>query len=425
MNKDLIKNIQNLIGMDKLEQAIELMNGMLNEKGTLNYLGVQFKEISNSIMLLSSRIYSLKSRVSNGETLYEEASIERTKITKSLIHQVGLVEEIIELSFSNIETQEKKISKRFLKFLNATGVNFTHSAKETLTIEDLFVIPNIRSVDINSDKKTIQKVELVSSILDDSQDEFQFCLIGNEGSGKTTILKYLFRQYYNKGFTPIYISQSSVKSNAIKKVDRILERNFKNQYETEILFSDIPNQKIVLLFDDFHSLKLNNKYKKRLLDICCDRGIQKLIIAGTELLFIQNFIENLKEEYLLSYFDTYVISEFGSELRLELIHKWYSLDWSRVNDTATILRKNDFAKKAIDEIIGNCLIPSIPIYILSILQSLEIRNYKTEYNIHGFYYELLITSSLSKHVSDCIFRYLCPLHSGGLTPPVENYGFRH
>jgi hypothetical protein len=67
-----------------------------------------------------------------------------------------------------------------------------------------------------------------------------------------------------------------------------------------------------------------------------------------------------------------------------------------------VLEKIDESVRQIEQIIGKGHVPSYPLYILTLLQAFSSQQaiQNPTYSIHGFYYELLINTSLSKSIKD-------------------------
>ncbi len=84
--------------------------------------------------------------------------------------------------------------------------------------------------------------------------------------------------------------------------------------------------------------------------------------------------------------------------RKDLIEKWYSLGKIYIVDEVELKKEVIQAEKIISSLIGNNFVPSFPIFILAMLQQLEIRNpVETTSGSYGYLYESLLTMSLSKN----------------------------
>ncbi len=92
------------------------------------------------------------------------------------------------------------------------------------------------------------------------------------------------------------------------------------------------------------------------------------------------------------------LMEFGVENRYALITKWNRLGIDFDDDSEDIYRQNDYAEQQIKTVLGNHYIPSYPIYIITLLQSIALSSGNSNYNLYGYYYEYLITEAINKAV---------------------------
>jgi hypothetical protein len=73
----------------------------------------------------------------------------------------------------------------------------------------------------------------------------------------------------------------------------------------------------------------------------------------------------------MSNFRQFQLLEFGHSLRSKLINKWVSLGREKTITEEECVRSHDIAKRIIDTIIGRNFVPSYPLFLLTILQSIE------------------------------------------------------
>jgi hypothetical protein len=232
----------------------------------------------------------------------------------------------------------------------------------------------------------------------------KYVFIGNDTSGKTTICKKLFIDYYNQGYLPIFINGQNLSNNLrIEIFEKTLKKCYQEQYQENICsFDKINVSEIVIIIDDFHKTKIKNDYRAVLIKNICNKYCNH-IITGNMLMPLEG-LKNKVHQDIFKDFMLYSIQEFGTKLRYELISKWNTVGREkRFIDTNELLRQNDFANNHINSIIGNNYIPSYPIYLLGMLQALEAGsnlNSSNNYSQHGFYYELVINEALNKSIKD-------------------------
>lgn len=306
-----------------------------------------------------------------------------------------------------------KLNEEFGYDLNNPGANFTHSrADNEICLADLFVSPNLRI--IHSEETNVEKIQRVinaDKVLNKKQDEhLKIVIYGDDSSGKTTLCKWYFTKFYNNGYIPVLLSGKQLKDVRLDKIVSIVHDTFINQYYNVTIddFSKIPDDRIILIIDDFNKVSFTeSKYKANLLSNI-NRAFSNVIIVCHDIMRFEKYVTksgstiNLFEDY-----ERYSLIEFGPTLRYELIKKWNGLGCELEPNEIIILNKE--TESHINSIIGKNFVPSYPVFLLTILQAREATTVqKPEYSIHGFYYELLINESLNKAVenkSDISFYY--------------------
>lgn len=304
---------------------------------------------------------------------------------------------------STISTKRQiipEIKESFQFFLNDLEAIFAHSKVDKLTLEDIYIAPDLK--DLNSNKKS-DNVRVVN--LDELTDSIdaagtKLAFIGNDSAGKTANSKYLFLKYFFElGLYPVLFSGSDFGSNVRKEsITKLIEEKISEQYETPFTLADIDSNRVILIIDDFHKATKGKQRYWYLLMSNIEELVGNVIVTGSQVMLM----ENVSKKDPFNNFEVYSIYEFGPKFRYELVNKWNTIGVdTKFVDHNEILRKNDAYIAHIKSIIGKNYIPSYPFYLLSILQALESGNVQNpNYSIHGFYYEVLINDCFSKAVRD-------------------------
>ena len=110
---------------------------------------------------------------------------------------------------------------------------------------------------------------------------------------------------------------------------------------------------------------------------------------------LENFVLREKQSPIWQGYDPYVIQEFGHLKRDELIKRWLLLGRHHDDmDTPSFLHDRAHARTIINTTIGKNFMPSYPITVLIILQSIETISSSEIGSTYGHYYQFLITRSL-------------------------------
>ncbi len=256
-------------------------------------------------------------------------------------------------------------------------------------------------------------------------------IIGEDGSGRSVLLKQFYSKYFENGFVPIRILVKSLKKINAESLKKTIESEFIKQYEetVEELWQE-DNSRMVIIIDDFHMFSSNNKYKKTFIHNL-KRICPNIVLSGNKLLQFEDYTSD-ETKSIYDEFDQYQILEYGPKLRMEIINKWNILEEDHLEGN-DLLRKNDNAERVVNDIIGKNLIPAYPIYLLTILQSIEsFTGQSPEFSLHGYYYQLIINQAIGNAVQNkqeigayhsCLSNYcyflfdekirLYPLHKSG------------
>lgn len=281
------------------------------------------------------------------------------------------------------------LTKEFSTKIETLKIPLKHSRKENLVLSDIFVFPDLEPIKNEDMIQYIDSKELLDQIK--IEKNLKVVLEGDDQSGKTTLLFSIYKNLYNNGFTPIYIRGKNINNTDIKN---IIKKSLKEQYNSNDVDLVFQQKKRVLLFDNLQSTTLNPKYKSVLLKNI-DSQFDYIIIATSN-----STISNLAmhEINILKGYDKYRLLPLGHEKRGELIEQWL-----RIGENVMTIREEDILQSLqhkyneINSLIGNRLMPSYPIFILTLLQGLDTQIFQDfSQTSYAHCYHALITSGLVK-----------------------------
>ncbi len=286
------------------------------------------------------------------------------------------------------------IKENFKSKLNSLEINVSNSHKEKLFLDDVFIYPNINEIQRLGKTASTPK-NRSSEILFDYQNnsEKKFLIIGEEKSGKSTILKKLFLYYYDSGYVPLYIEGDEIKSTSKSDIDKLINKKVKQQYCDDSYNNLVKNDKTkkVLLIDDFHISKLNSEGKSIFIDHI-NEMFPIVFVTGNSMVLVEEMSSNKKLYEKFVDYDHYGIKLFGKLLRYKIVEKWNRIGREHFLDERELVSENDRVIRIIEGIVGNNLVPSYPLYLLTIIQSIEAgTSFSPKNSTFGYYYEFLIT----------------------------------
>ena len=293
------------------------------------------------------------------------------------------------------------LSDQFSKWVDDPGAAFAHPAKADLTLSDIFVFPNLKEFQIRA------KHEFVYGSLVEGRDVLKalspkrrVLIFGRQQAGKTTLAKVLFRDFYNKGITPVLLSGDDLSREHVElaKFEELVEQSFQNQYRNPLLpkFQQLDREKTLIIIDDYDQARLNAKGRLKLLHNVCSR-YDRVFIFGDDVLQMEEIASAKASGEVLADFDQFEIMQFGCLLRNKLIEQWYSLGSEYVANPEELAKKTHQAETLITALIGKNYLPSYPIFVLTLIQARDSGTPPdTSVGTYGGLYEVLITQALAK-----------------------------
>lgn len=287
---------------------------------------------------------------------------------------------------------EFALKEDYLDYINDLGIPLKHPTLTNVKLEDLYVFPDVQIVKFEEKKEIEDKINISLKELIDWQEHKKVLLIGNENYGKTSFCKILFNHLLRKGFVPILIKGKSLTESKMDSLIKFVNRQFLIQYdkETSDEFEQLEKNKVVLIIDDFDNSPQNAKFRNSLIKTL-DIVFPNILITGNEIVKFHNFLSNEDTSGFQDYTRLELLP-FGHKLRGEVIEKWNRAGNHHV-DEEILIRNIDNCGKIVSTIIGNSFVPSLPFFILMILQTRESEQSNLSESAYGYYYEYLISQS--------------------------------
>ncbi|MBA3648649.1 MAG: metallophosphoesterase [Chitinophagales bacterium] len=290
-----------------------------------------------------------------------------------------------------------ELKKEFFVTLNDAGANFAHPRVQ-IKLSDIFTFPRLEVIDYTADSEKEVTVTTIDSetLIKSLSKDIRLLLSGAENIGKSSLLKVTFSHLHSKGFVPVLIDGHRLKTTIINDFNKIALQHFFNQYTTTEKedFVQLDRTKLVIIIDDFDKVNINAKYKGRLLSNLI-KNFPNLIISGNELMSIEDIItDEAVNEDLFSSFGVYEIREFSHVLKSKLINKWITLGLLETITDEERINKLNQAEIIIRTVTGKNLVPNYPIFLLTILQAIELGNpADLTASTFGHYYQFLISKA--------------------------------
>lgn len=291
------------------------------------------------------------------------------------------------------------LNQKFEEELSDPGANYTHSAKETITLDDIFIYPDLRLLTNYNDKSPTPKLvsENIPAFISNTK---HVLLLGPDKSGKSTIAKVLFQDFRKRGLIPLFLSGGALRRADEDSVLKTIQKAFEDQYSTPdfTAYSQLNLSVRAIIIDDFQNIPLNSRGRDRIVRTLED-FFYLVVLFGDDLARFDDLVDRKADDLHLWRYTACEILPLGNLKRSDLIKKWFFLGRVLTHDEHELLRQSQTAERLISELIGRFLTPSYPIFILVLLQQLEVRkplNIASSCSSHGFLYETLLTITLTQ-----------------------------
>lgn len=267
------------------------------------------------------------------------------------------------------------------KWLNDTEITLTHRNVTKISLDQIFITPDLEI------KNETRKDDLKSYY--DANDILtrwdEILIVAEEQQGKTSLLKYYYKDELINGFLPLYIDGNEIKKSNMQE---LISEQLIKQY-TNLNYEDyIASNKGVILLDNVDKIGLNPKFRDIFLNTLNETFKRKIYTSRIAYLLIINEISSLIN------FKKAEVLGLGHKKREQLIQKWVSLGIEETIQESELYLRCDDLKERVNTVVKRNIVPSKPIYILMILQMFEAhKNLNLELSSHGHCYQQLIYQS--------------------------------
>ena len=303
-------------------------------------------------------------------------------------------------SWENFRSIPKKAQTRFPvcdafhQLLSDPGASFQSAKGSSIKLADLYVYPDMQEL---LDEKEVKSIVSTSVLRDLARLDGGVILSGEEKVGATSLLYMLFEYFHDAGLLPVYIRGADIRGPNDRDFDTAVRKAVIEQYSEEQLekFNQTANAKKVLLLDDLDDGPVRNSaFRAKLLQISKSR-FKHLVVTVSELFDFKTAVAPHAGGELAGVRE-YRVLPFGYTLRAKLIRRWFQRTASDGSlDDAELLARSDRAERLLDGVMKRNIVPSLPLYLLTLLQSVDsgVSGGFEESGL-GEYYDFLIKEGL-------------------------------
>lgn len=362
------------------EEDHRKIEDLIKEKGTLYFSG---KVLQNQ-----------KNNQESGFQLITVDIDNQKGDTKAFQWKSNMFSKIIETKFSldgnKFGHKRFKHNVQFLDKINNAVLPISINGMEELKLSDFYVFPDLDfdNAKNNSLGSFYDAERLVGESINIS------IIRGENQSGKTSLARMLYNKFTRLDKYPILIDCKTLKG---KTGERIVGNCFKEQYEPKNgdleRFNQFDKSDKIAIVDNLHSLLLVSSTALELIAYL-EARFGKIIILSHSLYALQSKLESL---YMGA--KVFTIRPLGYRKRNQLIENYHRLNTSTALDDALLLGKTKDSFNKVENVLGNELMPSYPVLVLSIVQTVYERPTDTDQSAYGYCYHSLIHLALVKKAS--------------------------
>jgi hypothetical protein len=293
--------------------------------------------------------------------------------------------------------QSFQLDDGFTATLEDLGTDLRHPRCRQLRLSTLFVYPDLQRLDVRracSPTGTVRDKDVLGFV----QENRRVLIAGAERAGKTSLAKQLFKDLRMAGLVPLLIGAQfrpagPAASGDDDRLKMALDSLISETYGVggPSAFWQTRIEERALVVDDFDRLTFGTGGRDLLLRYA-DARFGVIVLLAHPGIRLTDILDRPADDTLLWTFEHLDILECDAEMRFQLVSNWLRAGADAFADAdehphSRVIRYC----QTIDNIVGQGAIPSLPQYILMMLQQLESRGtIDINTGLYGALYEFII-----------------------------------
>lgn len=288
------------------------------------------------------------------------------------------------------------IEKAFQELMDDPGGFFKHPGRAKITLSDIYIYPDLCKVGgTDSKRRTFVSAD---TLLSPEVTADGILIEGEEKAGCTSLLYQLYRQYHDRGYLPVFVKGKALRKASDAEIDGCIRRAVENQYgKAQVgLFDQIPRGRKLMLVDNLDDSPLQAADARAALLTGLRKRFSHMVVTIGEMFELKDLLDGDKSPEVQT-LKHYKLQSFGYAKRSQLIERWMSLGADGTDDEATFIARCDHAEQTINGVMSKGVVPSLPLYLLTLLQSMEAgRTGEFKESALGHYYQFLLTEAFQE-----------------------------
>jgi len=375
--QDYLDNISNikLIGHEHENKSISRTN-LDTHINALEFSGDIFNNNENSIQ--------------SGFQIFKMTSSENKVIIKRYVWKNGLfvLKDEKEIPLQKMSQRKLRINERLLNDLDDIKIPLVIDGKN-VKLSAIYVFP-----DLELKKEDYRKLDDYIDAQKLLDNKYKTVILYAENQiGKTSLLYMLFKRFYDNGQYPFLLNGIDINNTDI---DKIVKRKFNEIYDYDREFDrylQIEKVKKVLLIDDLHRNKLSlTQLKQFIIEITNKYEIVIITVdSATEF--------SADKHVIFNKYNKLEIKPLGYEKTDDLVSNYFRCKSDFLSlDEQEKLTKIKLMFNQVKNLLGDKILPYYPIFIISILRTLDDATYNLKETSYGYCYESLLYFAFKSEV---------------------------
>ncbi len=262
------------------------------------------------------------------------------------------------------------LTESFQQLITDPGAAFQANKGASIKLADLYVFPDMQEP---LEKAEVKRILSTSLLKDLARYEGGLLLSGEEKVGASSLLYMLYGHFHDQGLLPLYVRGADIRTATDRDLNSAINKAIVEQYGERMAekLDQASNSKKVLLLDDFDDGPVKgNQYRARVL-LGVRKRFKYFLVTVSELLDFQASVAPHTNGSLAD-IKEFRILPFGYTLRAHLVKRWLqrTVDDGSL-DEAALLARCDQAERLLDAVMARNIVPALPLYLLTLLQSID------------------------------------------------------
>jgi hypothetical protein len=281
----------------------------------------------------------------------------------------------------------------FKVLLKDVGTGYWHPEKK-LELGDLFVYPSLRVTSFAKSEATVESENILGFVA----SKEVITISGAATAGKSSLAKKLYADLpAMKKAIPLLLNGTEIKGGTPPQFLSTVRTAYVSQYFTENFeeFRQLPKEKKILIVDDWHRFRAPKKIRNAFIE-AARASFGSLVLLTDDVSFLAQ-LADASEGVPVENTEYCEIKPFGYRLRSQIIRKWHTLGKELGIDDLELAHKISTSEHLLDSLIGKGIVPSYPLFVVSILQA-NSQNVQENaaYGSYGHLYQALLTRRMSE-----------------------------